>query len=122
MQIRLTFSGGTSDYWAVDNLFLGTRTCVPHAGGVMVGHVSDTADQALPGAEIRVASNSREYAVSREFPDDTGLHGGTWYWLFAPAGTAQVTAARSGYRTITEDMTVTRDQITKRDFRLEPNA
>ena len=122
VQIRLTFSGGTSDYWAVDNLFLGTRTCVPHAGGVMVGHVSDTADQALPGAEIRVASNSREYAVSREFPDDTGLHGGTWYWLFAPAGTAQVTAARSGYRTITEDVTVTRDQITKRDFRLEPNA
>ncbi|MEU5950096.1 S8 family serine peptidase [Micromonospora sp. NPDC047465] len=122
VRIRLTFAGPAGGYWAVDNLFIGTRTCVLRAGGMLVGQVADAAGQALPGVEIRVESNTRDHAVSREFPDDVNLAGRTWYWLFSPVRTTQATATRPGYRVVAADVTITRDRLIRHDFQLEPIA
>ncbi|OLF09681.1 hypothetical protein BLA60_17975 [Actinophytocola xinjiangensis] len=122
VRIRLTFTGRGGGYWAVDNLFVGTRTCVPHAGGLLVGEVTDESGKPVPGAEIGVADRSEIHVVSREFPDDASSPDTARYRLFVPAGSTRVTATRDGHTPVTDDVTVTRDGVTIHDFQLHPEA
>lgn len=122
VRVRLTFTGRGGGYWAVDNLFVGTRTCVPHAGGLLVGTTTDESGKPLVGTEFRVVGRSESYAVSREFPDDANSPDTARYRLFVPAGATRVTATRDGYTSVTGDVTVARDEVTIHDVLLHPEA
>ncbi|GAB3440937.1 hypothetical protein GCM10027436_24900 [Actinophytocola sediminis] len=122
VRIRLTFTGRGGGYWAVDNLFVGTRTCVPHAGGLLIGEVTDESGKPLLGTEIRVADRSETYAISREFPDDAHSPDAARYRLFVPTGSTRVTATRDDHASVTDDVTVARDRVTIHDFQLHPEA
>lgn len=88
--VRLGFLG-LSDYGydiVVDDIVMSTYTCVPQAGGLVVGNVYDAAAlTALSGATVTRSGGSTT-------TDTNGF-----YTLFSPSGSRPFTATLTGYTT-----------------------
>ena len=118
---RFRYSGADGWWWAVDNVFLGTHTCIPHAGGLVTGVVTAAAGGApIEGATVS-AANTPGSATTIAIPDDPANPGG-FYWLFTPAGTWRLTAAADGYTPAAATVTITPGTLTYQDFTLAASS
>jgi Carboxypeptidase regulatory-like domain len=123
VRVRFRYTGTDSWYWAIDNIFLGTRTCVPQTGGLLTGTVTDHATgQPVNGAQITGTASPQPQpwptGISQATSDPA--HPGGIYWLFSPSGSQQFTATAPGYATAAATATVTTGQVTRQDWTLTP--
>jgi Carboxypeptidase regulatory-like domain len=122
VRVRFHYTGSKAWWWAVDNVFVGTHTCVPLPGGLVEGLVSDTSGQPLTGALITSNDRPREFAVSVATPDDPNLPDG-FYWLFSSlTGKHPFAASDPGHTSSTLTFDVAPSQITRQDWTLAPGA
>ena len=119
VQVRFHYTGSFAWWWEVDNAFVGTRTCDPVHGGLVVGTVTDRNTGAgLNGAKVSSDENAAVTATSMPTPDDPNLGDG-FYWLFSPmTGAHPFTASRGGYTSQTNTVNVATDFATRSDFSL----
>ncbi|MGW2940046.1 Kelch repeat-containing protein, partial [Streptomyces sp. NPDC001156] len=113
VRVRFRYDTGHSFYWEVANVFIGNRSCDATAGGLVAGTVDDAnTGKALNDATVSVAGT----------PTATTT-GGT-YELFAPASAADSSGrttlgvADGAYTGSTAKVSVARDQVTRKDWRL----
>lgn len=118
VQVRLHYTGSWSKWWAIDDVFLGNRTCTPTAGGLVVGQVSDPAGTGIPGAQVASTAHPTPAATTVATPDDPTLGDGL-YWLFSPGtGAQRFTATADGYHPATATVTVTANLANPLDLTL----
>lgn len=118
VKIRFHYSANGAWWWAVDNVFVGTHTCVARAGGIVTGMVSDTSGKPVVGAIITSNDRPIQFGVSLATPDDPALADG-YYWMFSSlTGNHSFTASASGYASTTSTVNVALNQITRQDWRL----
>ncbi len=125
VRVRFHYTGSAGWYWAVDDVFLGTHSCVPQHGGLLLGVVTDQATgKPINGAQVARTGELQAPAWPAGIAQgtaDPALPGG-FYWLFAPSGSQQLTATGSGYTTATATVNVSADMITRRDFALSAHG
>ncbi|MET8631623.1 kelch repeat-containing protein [Streptomyces sp. NPDC004680] len=117
VKFRFRMTGEYDNYWELDNVFAGTRTCDPVAGGLVAGQVTDANTGApLTGAEL--SPEGGVPAVSHTTTDDPAVGDG-FYWLFVP-GTdgGKVTAAGRHYATDTASVTPQAHTVVAHDWAL----
>ena len=106
--------------WEVDNVFIGDRTCVPTAAGIVAGVVTDdnTGDH-IDGASIASNDRTDEVGVSSANPNDAALPHG-YYWLASSVtGKHDFTAADGRYTPAHASVNVAADRVTRRDWTLQ---
>jgi hypothetical protein len=122
VRVRFGYTGQWSQYWEIDNVFLGQRTCTQQTGGLVVGQVTGTGGTAINGATVASVSNPSETATTVATPGDDTINGGL-YWLFVTGtGSQQFTASDTGYTSSTQTATVTSGQVTPLSFALTASS
>ncbi len=102
-------------WWEVDNVKVGNPTCVPVAGGLVVGNVYDAnAGTALNNATV--TDGEGHAATTMATPNDPGLDDG-FYILFLPSGSHTLTASYS-YWNDSKIIDVADNSVTRQDFNL----
>jgi hypothetical protein len=121
VRVRFHYTGMAAWYWAIDNIFIGSHTCVPQHGGLLIGTVTDQAT-GKPVNGVHVTSSA--LAQPPAWPagitvgtEDPAAPAGS-YWLFTPAGSQQLAAAATGYTTATTTVNIPDGTITRQDFGL----
>ncbi|HEY2579534.1 MAG TPA: carboxypeptidase regulatory-like domain-containing protein [Streptosporangiaceae bacterium] len=96
--VRFNYTGADSQYWAVDNVFLGNQACVPAHGGMVEGRVTDgNTGGGVNAATVASVSSPGQTGVSAPTPNDPNMNGG-FYFLFSPGtGSQKFTATASNY-------------------------
>ncbi|MEV5960112.1 carboxypeptidase regulatory-like domain-containing protein [Kribbella sp. NPDC051952] len=118
VQVRFHYLGNWSQWWAVDDVFLGNRTCEAPAGGLVVGQVNGPSG-AVNGALVAGVTHPDEHTLTVATPDDPKLGDG-YYQLFTTAvGQPKFTASAPGRATRTMTATVSVDRTTHLDFTLK---
>jgi len=115
--VRVRFHYYNANYewwWQVDDVFVGTSTCAPTAGGLIVGEVTDANTGAAVAAVLRDDAGYTAQASTHNAP---GV--GAFYTLFAPAGTHVVTATATGYAPGVVTATVTAGVAVAHDIALD---
>uniref|UniRef100_UPI003F4923CF carboxypeptidase regulatory-like domain-containing protein n=1 Tax=Actinomadura sp. CA-154981 TaxID=3240037 RepID=UPI003F4923CF len=115
VKIRFHYLGQWSGWWAIDDVFIGSRTCAPVPGALLTGQVTDAGTRdGLVGAAITGEPGLK--ATTTATPDDPALDDGI-YWLFSPAtGQRRFTAALDGYTPSTRPVDLAPKQATRLDF------
>jgi len=122
VQIRFRYQGEWSDYWEIDNVFVGNRVCVTRAGGLLVGRVTDaTTGQALDGASVTSVTDPAEHAVTVATPGDEAVGGGLYWLLATKTGSQRFTVTMKGYAQRTVTATVVPGQTTVLNAALTPS-
>ena len=105
VRIKFRFSGQFDNYWELDNVFAGTRSCDPTPGGLVAGLVRDgNTGAALDGATVAGGSTT---AVSAD----------GFYWLFAPQGGAtSLTASARNYADNRATVSVVTHRVVRHDW------
>lgn len=118
VQVRFHYTGTWAWWWEIDNVFLGSRTCDPVAGGLVAGLVTDgNTNSGVVGATVTSAGNSLSTTTTAT-PQDPNLGDG-FYWMFSPiTGTHKFTAAKSHYKSQSKTPNVAADNVTKVLFKL----
>lgn len=120
VQVRFTFTARDGNFWAVDNVFVGTDECVQRDGGLVVGDVREvTSGDPIPGARVSLPSVPGSAVHSRVIIDDPARNG-AMYWLYAPGGAQEVRVDSAGHESQTETVTVSPAGVTRQDFTLTP--
>jgi hypothetical protein len=121
VRVRFRYEGEWSQYWEIDDVFIGNRVCAPMAGGLLLGRVTSAATgEALNGASITSVASPGDHAVTMATPGDDATGGGV-YWLLATAtGAQQFTVAMNGYTTQTGSATIAPSQVTTLNVALTP--
>lgn len=118
VRVRFHYTAKNAWWWALDNVFVGTRTCVPMTGSLVEGAVASTDHRPLVGAEVSSVDMPSVSGVSLATPDDPELADG-YYWLFSPlTGRRSFAAGDDGHTTATALLTLTAGQITYKDWSL----
>ncbi len=120
VQVRFAYTGNDSEYWSVDNVFLGNRGCVPTTGGLVEGNVTDgNTGGGVNGGTVTSVSNPSQTGVTSPTPADPNLGDG-FYYLFSPAtGSQQFTAAAANYVTASASVDVTSASTSTANFTLQ---
>jgi hypothetical protein len=120
VQVRFHYTGRYGWYWAIDNVFLGTHTCVPVDGGLVEGLVTDSkSGDGIPDASITGAgATTRSLAT----PDDPNQPDGLYRLFVRQTGEQKFTAAASGYIDAAATLTVTKGGIVRHDWSLTPTG
>jgi hypothetical protein len=117
VQVRFQFTGANGWWWALDNVFIGSHTCVPLRGGLVAGTVTGSSGAALDGATITSKANPADTGVSAPTSDPAFPDG--FYWLFsALTGSHPFTAADPGYTTARAAVHVAANTVTQQDWAL----
>jgi N-acetylneuraminic acid mutarotase len=104
-------------WWAIDDVYVGTRTCDPVPGGLVSGVLTDR-NTGLPLVGGTVHEPGGATATSIATPTDDALGDG-FYSLFVPrTGASELTAGRAKYRSQTSTVTLTDRQLHRADFAL----
>jgi putative cell wall-binding protein len=103
--------------WQVDDVFLGSRTCQPVGGGLVVGYVQDDVDgSGIVNARVSSVDNPSDAGTSRATPDDPALDDG-FYWLHSElTGTHPFLATARNYGTDERDVPVAAGGVVRADF------
>jgi Carboxypeptidase regulatory-like domain len=118
VRVRFGYTGQWSQYWEVDDVFLGQRTCSQRSGGLLTGRVADGSGNGVNGATVASVSDPSEAATTVATPGDDAINGGL-YWLFVTgSGSQQFTASDTGYTSATQGATITAGQVTTLNFAL----
>ncbi|MGK5738753.1 kelch repeat-containing protein [Micromonospora sp. URMC 103] len=115
--VRFRYQGEYDNWWQLDNVFVGRRSCAAVPGGLVAGQIrDDNTGAALVGATVTAGGSAT--ATSRATDEDTNLGDG-FYWLFA-AGTGSVRMTASGlhYGDGTAAVRIDGDGVVRRDWRL----
>jgi subtilisin family serine protease len=116
VRFHMSESAFNSRAWEIDDVFVGTRTCEPLRGGLVLGHVRDR-NTGAPLAGAVVTSERGETARSEATPDDPQLDDG-FYWMFSSAtGRHSFTATIDGYGADRESADVDASEVEEKDFR-----
>ncbi len=117
-RVRFHYTGTDAWWWGIDNVFVGTRTCVTVTGSLIQGVVADTAGSSLVGATVTSNDRPREYGITVATPDDPNTPDG-YYWLFSSlTGPHPFTATDTGHAPSTSVVDVASDQLTRQDWTL----
>jgi N-acetylneuraminic acid mutarotase len=118
--VRFHFVGTFSWWWELDNVFLGSRTCGPVAGGLVLGQTADAnTGSALAGVKVTMTDHPEVNATSAATPDDPTLGDG-FYWLFSPfLGSHPFAATRSHYTAAASTVNVRVNHAVEADFTLK---
>ncbi len=102
--------------WYIDDVLVGEPSCVPQAGGLVVGNVyDDNTGDPLVGALVL---SDADGTMTVPTPDDPDVADG-FYTLFAAEGSTAVTATMpGGYVTETVSLTIDDGTTTTQDFNL----
>src|SRR5690606_32862966 len=98
-QVRFRYTSVEWDFWwQVDDVFVGTRSCDPLGGGLVVGYVQDDrAGDPIINARVRSLDNPSDVGFTRATPADDNLDDG-FYWLHsALEGARPFEASASNY-------------------------
>jgi len=119
VQVRFHYVSNNGLWWALDNVFLGNRACVPTPGGLAQGKVSDgNTGAGVNGATVASAADSSVKATTMPTPDDPNVGDG-FYYLFSPGtGSQQFTASKVHYVAATHTVNVTASDTTTANFTL----
>ena len=118
VRVRFGYTGQWSQYWEVDNVFLGQRTCSQRSGALLTGRVADASGTGVNGATVASVSDPSEAATTVATPGDDAINGGL-YWLFVTGtGSQQFTASDTGYTSATQSATMAAGQVTTLNFAL----
>lgn len=106
-------------WWEVDNVFVGSRTCVPTPGGLVAGLVTDANTRAgIVGAVVTSVAKTDENATTSATPDDPFLTDG-FYWMFSSlTGRRTFSAEKANYTTKTKAVNVGANKVTQASFNL----
>ncbi len=120
--VQIRFHNYEADFdwwWEVDDVFVGTRTCDPVNGGLVVGNVRGaTGPAGINGATVTSLDKPEEKATTAATPDDEGLDDG-FYWMFSSlTGRHPFEATANQYVSQTRQVTVAADGATTANFRL----
>lgn len=117
--IRFRYLGAYDNWWQLDNVFVGSRSCDPVPGGLVAGHVlDDNTGGPIVGATVTAGTGQASVATSEATPDDSRLADG-FYSLFVPAGKAvPMTVTGRNYADSTATVQVDGDRAVRRDWRL----
>lgn len=110
-------------WWQVDNVLIGEQFCDPVQGGLVVGTIGRTLDDAgVIGARVSNVAVPREQGVSVATPADPALPDG-FYWLFSQAdGASDFEATARSYASQTRSVEVVPDAVSRVDFELASGA
>ncbi|MFU8852034.1 carboxypeptidase regulatory-like domain-containing protein [Micromonospora sp. SL1-18] len=119
VQVRLRYQGKYDNWWQLDNVFVGSRSCDAIPGGLVTGFVrDDNTGGPVIGATVTSGTDSAAIAISQATADDAQLADG-FYWLFVPAtGSAPMTVTGRNYADSTASVRVEDDRVVRRDWRL----
>jgi carboxypeptidase family protein len=110
VRVRFGYTGQSSQYWEIDNVFLGNRVCAQQAGALVTGRVTSTSGSPINGATITSASHPTQTTVTS---------GGGLYTLFSTGtGSQKFTATATGYTASTQTATLATGHVTTRNFTL----
>jgi N-acetylneuraminic acid mutarotase len=117
--VRFHYVGTWAWWWQVDNVFAGSRSCDPVAGGLVAGVVTDANTKAgLIGANVSSVDAAAQRATTAATPDDPNLGDG-FYWLFSSLlGSHAFTASQARYTPLTKTKNVAANTVTKLNFAL----
>ena len=120
VRVRFNYTGADSQYWAVDNVFLGNQTCAPVPGGMVEGRVTDgNTGNGVNGATVASVSNPSQTGVTSPTPNDPNINGG-FYFLFSPGtGSQQFTATAANYTSGSTTVNVQPKWATTANFTLQ---
>jgi N-acetylneuraminic acid mutarotase len=117
VQVRFHYTSDAGQFWEVDNVFLGNRTCGPVPGGLVEGVVTDgNTGAGLTGATV--TSGPSQTVATAPTPADPAIAGG-FYDMFSPAGRQQFVAAMNRYASDVTAATVTANAATTVNFALQ---
>jgi hypothetical protein len=110
-----TTSAATDWYAQIDDVKLGTPTCIPPTGGLVVGNVYD-ANTNLPLSGSQVQSDSGLIFTTLSTPNDPAVDDG-FYVIYSPSATHVISASLSGgYRPASASVVITSGQVTHQNF------
>jgi hypothetical protein len=118
VRVRFGYTGQWSQWWEIDNVFLGQRTCTQQAGSLLVGRVADSAGNAVNGAVVASVTNPAETTTTMATPGDASVNGGLYELFVAERGSQHYTATATGYTQSTQSATVTPGQVSTLNFTL----
>jgi hypothetical protein len=122
VRVRFGYTGQWSQYWEIDNVFLGQRTCAQQTGALVTGQVTDASGNPVNGATVASVSDPSQTATTVATPGDNAINGGL-YWLFVTStGSQQFTASDTGYASATQSATLTAGQVSTLNFTLAAAA
>jgi hypothetical protein len=110
------YTGQWSQYWEIDNVFLGNRTCTQRQGGLLIGRIADASQNAINGATVASVTNPSETAVTMATPGDSTVDGGLYDLFVTETGSQKYTASATGYAASTQTATITAGQVTALNF------
>jgi Carboxypeptidase regulatory-like domain len=117
VRVRFTFTARSSAWWAIDNVYAGTRTCVPVPGGLVQGFVRSRATgQPVVGATVASTASPADTAVSVATPDDPRLPDGFYTLFSSHTGNTGLTASAAGYAAGQATVRVAPGRVTGRDW------
>jgi hypothetical protein len=104
-----------SDFWELDNIYLGDLPCATIPGGLVTGQVSDgNTTVPIDGATVTSVSDHDRSTITSFTPAGHGF-----YFLFSPPGAGQrFTAAMPRYSTATVITTVRPNRVSPVNFAL----
>jgi hypothetical protein len=118
VRVRFGYTGQWSQWWEIDNVFLGNRVCTQQAGGLLVGRVAGSSGNGINGATVASVTNPAETATTVATPGDDAINGGLYDLFVTEAGSQQYTATATGYTTSTQTATITAGQVSTVNFTL----
>ncbi|MFC0508400.1 carboxypeptidase regulatory-like domain-containing protein [Micromonospora costi] len=120
VQVRFRYQGEYDNWWQLDNVFVGRRSCGTVPGGLVAGHIrDDNTGAALVGATVQAGDGTATRTTSQTTEEDTNLADG-FYWFFAPGGgSVPTTVSGLHYGDSTASVPIDRDGVVRRDWRLE---
>jgi N-acetylneuraminic acid mutarotase len=120
VQVRFHYTGTWAWWWQVDNVFIGSRACLPVAGGLVAGTVTDAnTGNGIVGATVTSVDAPTATATTVATPDDPAVPDGFYHLFSALTGTHSFTAARAHYTSKTTSTTVTANKTKKLTFTLK---
>lgn len=116
-QVRYRYEADADLWWQVDDAFLGSRTCDPTGGGLVVGYVRDDVDgSGIVNARVTSVDNPGDFGTTRATPDDPALDDG-FYWLHSElVGAHPFEATARNYGTDQQDVAVVDGGVARADF------
>jgi N-acetylneuraminic acid mutarotase len=120
VKVRFHFTGADGRGWQLDNVLIGSQSCVAQPGGLVAGAVTDAnTGDLLDGATVTSDVDQTQFGVTAATPDDPALGGG-YYWLYSShTGETGFTVADGQYTSATADVDVPADGVLQQDFKLD---
>jgi N-acetylneuraminic acid mutarotase len=120
VQVRFHFTATWGWWWIVDNVFVGTRSCVAQGGGLVAGIVrDDNTNQRINGAKVASDPHPDEFGISAATPDDPAVPDG-FYWLYSSrAGTTKFNVTDGKYTPASGNVNVAADFTTHKNWALK---